>query len=269
MNLSDTGLARIKGYEGYKKALPNGDCMAYQDKYIDKKTGKVHLDIPTIGWGCTEGVEMGMVWTREQAEQALRREIAKHEAAISRMVTVEINQNQYDALCALSYNIGSEALRQSTVMRRLNKGDYAGAAAGFHLFNKSGGIVIDGLISRRASEAGLFMRGMPDDDHQMPQTVEASRPPITATQATIAAAPVAAGAVPVVQAVTEAVKSPAIPAPPTAILESATAWKGFSGQVLEFGAFAISSPKSIVVIGVAIAAMVFGPKIAPKLFGRE
>lgn len=63
--------------------------------------------------------------------------------------------------------------------------------------------------------------------------------------------------------------APAIPATPTAILESATAWKGFSGQVIEFGTFAVSNPKSIVVIVIAGAAMWFGPKLKPSWFGKE
>ena len=77
------------------------------------------------------------------------------------------------------------------------------------------------------------------------------------------------GAVTVATTQQPAAVVPAIPAPPTAILETATAWRGFSGQVIEFGAFAVSSPKSIVVIALALAAMFVGPKIAPKLFGRE
>jgi hypothetical protein len=59
----------------------------------------------------------------------------------------------------------------------------------------------------------------------------------------------------------------ALPKPPTAILDSAAAWKGFALQAMEFGAFAASSPKAIAVIVAAGAAMVFGPKLAPKLFG--
>ena len=80
------------------------------------------------------------------------------------------------------------------------------------------------------------------------------------------AAPVAGvGGVAVNQATTPA----RLPAPPTAILDSATAWKGFSAQVLEFGTFAVTNPKSIAVIGLTVAAYWFGPKVAPRLFGKE
>ena len=82
--------------------------------------------------------------------------------------------------------------------------------------------------------------------------------------ATVAAATKAAG---VATAAGGTVATLTVPSPPTAILETATAWRGFSTQALEFGAFAVSSPKSIAVIAVAGAAVWFGPKIAPKLFG--
>lgn len=260
MNLSDAGLDRIKGYEGYMKALPDGRCMAYQDKFKDPKTDKVHLDKPTIGWGCTEGVEMGMIWTREEAEAALRREMAKHEEAVNRMVTADINQNQFDALCALSYNIGTGALKSSTVLRKLNRGDYVGAAQAFSLFNKAGGIVVEALVSRRASEAGLFMRAMPGDEHRAPQTVTASKEPLTPLQVATAVGTTATG-------VTTAAHQ--LPTPPTAVLEQATAWKSFAASASEMLGWAISSPKAIGIILVTGAALWVGPKVAPTWFGRE
>ena len=76
MNLSDNGLKKIESYEGYGKAMPDGSCMAYQDKFHG------HLDVPTIGFGCTVGVEMGMVWTRAEAD-AKRVKIATDELGAS------------------------------------------------------------------------------------------------------------------------------------------------------------------------------------------
>lgn len=89
--------------------------------------------------------------------------------------------------------------------------------------------------------------------------------------ATKAALPVigTGGAVTVASAPTSAPVAPSIPAPPTGLLEQAGAWKGFATAVAEFGGWAIGSPKALVIIGVSVAAMVFGPKVAPKLFGRE
>ena len=269
MKISDAGLDRIKGYEGYMKALPDGRCAAYQDKFKDKKTGRVHVDKPTIGWGCTEGVEMGMIWTKEQAEARLLKEIAKHESALMRMVTVDVNQNQIDALLALSYNIGSEALKSSTTMKKLNAGDNIAAAKAFSLFNKAGGIVLSDLVSRRASEAGLFLRAMPGDDRRSPQTVTASKEPMSAVQAVTAAAAGTASVGTAVKSLTDTAPTlPSIPSPPTAVLEQASAWKGFGLQVMEFGAFAAGNKMTVAVIVGCMAAALLGPKLAEKWRGK-
>lgn len=261
MNLSDVGLDLIISSEGKLKALGDGRYIAY----------RCPANVWTIYTGCTEGVKEGMIVTEDEGREMFRRELAKHEGAVTKLVTVDLTQGQFDALVSFSYNVGSGALAGSGLLKKLNKGDYAGACKEFAKWDratvKGKKTALRGLTIRRAREAALFATR--DGAPMIAQKVETPKEPITATQATIAAAPVAAGAVPVVQAVSEAVKAPAIPAPPTAILESASAWKGFSGQVIEFGTFAVSSPKSIAVIGIAIAAMFFGPKVAPKLFGRE
>jgi len=90
--ISDAGLDFIKGFEGYHRALPNGDCVAY----------RCPAGVLTLGYGCTVGIKPGMVWTRQQAEDALRREISTFEAGVVRLVTVPINQNEYDALVSFA-----------------------------------------------------------------------------------------------------------------------------------------------------------------------
>ena len=164
MQLSDKGLTLIKSFEGYHRKLPGGGCIAY----------RCPAGVWTLGYGCTEGIQAGMVWTQQQAEDALRREIDKFEAAVTRLVTVPINQNQYDALVSFAYNCGEGALARSTILRRLNSGDYAGAARGFSAWNKGGGRVLPGLVSRRAREAALFMEAAAQPETpEMPQRVDA------------------------------------------------------------------------------------------------
>lgn len=263
MQLSERGYRKIKAYEGYARRLPDGSCTAYQERINGK------LDIATIGYGCTVGVKMGDVWTESQADAKLRDEIAKHERRVVQLVTAEVNQNEFDALVSFDYNTGG--LAKSTILKRLNAGDRTGAAAAFAAWNKFGGKASKGLTARRASEAALFLEPVGDvAPDYMPQTPaptikEQVQPVIDAAKA---AAPVlvpagGAGAVAVQQ------QAVTMPKPPVAILETATAWKGFSAQVLEFGTFAVSNPKSIAVIAVAGAAVWFGPKVAPKLFGKE
>lgn len=145
--ISAAGLDLIKEFEGYHKALPDGRCTAYL----------CPAGVWTIGWGCTEGVKPGMIWTRAEAEAALLRELARFERAVVSLVKVPINQHQFDGLVSFAYNCGSGALAKSTILRRLNAGDVAGAAAAFGMWTKGGGRVLPGLVRRRQREAALFL----------------------------------------------------------------------------------------------------------------
>jgi len=186
MKLSKDGLDRIAGYEGYHDALPDGSCKAYQRTYNGKK------DKWTIGFGCTSGVYEGLVWTRAQADDAFLKELTTFEAAVNRMVTVDLNQNQYDALVSFAYNCGTDALEKSTLLKKLNKGDYKGAADQFQYWNNVNHKPVKGLTQRRASEATIFLKPVaPEPLPAMPQTVEkATEPP---SRKSIAATVAAAG----------------------------------------------------------------------------
>jgi lysozyme len=167
MNLSAAGRAKIEGYEGYHARLPDGGCKAYQETFHGKK------DKWTIGYGCTEGVYEGLTWTKEQSDAAFEKELSKFESAVNRLVTVPLNQNQFDSLVSFSYNCGIGALQSSSLLKKLNKGDYIGAAGQFQFWNHAGGGVVAGLTQRRASEAALFLKPVePLPLPAMPQTVE-------------------------------------------------------------------------------------------------
>jgi lysozyme len=162
MKIGPKGLALIKKWEGYHKKLSNGNCVAYLDKLASKKYwSKGYNGLWTIGYGCTTGVYDGLVWTEKQAEAALLKEVAKHEQAVSEMVKVPLNQNQFDALVSLSYNVGPKGF--PTLLRKLNAHDYQGAADSFKLYNKAGGKVYKGLVDRRAEEAELFKWAVPEE----------------------------------------------------------------------------------------------------------
>lgn len=164
MRISQVGLDLITSFEGYHRALPDGSCTTYY----------CPANVLTIGYGCTEGIREGEVWTKQQAQERFRLELAKHEAAVVRLVTVDINQNQFDALVSFSYNCGIGALTKSTLLKKLNAGDLEGAARQFAAWNKGGGKVLKGLVRRRAAEAALFRKPVeasPEPD--MPQAVDA------------------------------------------------------------------------------------------------
>lgn len=206
MNISPDGRAKIEGYEGYHDRLPDGSCRAYQKTYNGKK------DKWTIGFGCTEGVYEGLIWTRAEADEAFEKELAKFEAAVTRLVTVELNQNQFDALVSFAYNCGVEALQESALLRKLNKGDYAGAAGQFQYWNHVNGRPVEGLTQRRASEKNLFLKPTAAEPlPSMPQTV--SKAPEPPSRKTVAAA-VAAGGTAVAQV---------LPADPLGTAEKAVA----------------------------------------------
>jgi lysozyme len=232
MKISDEGLRLIKNFEGYHTRLKDGSCAAYL----------CPARVPTIGWGCTEGVKLGMVWTEAEATAALLREIAKFENAVNTSVTVEINQNEFDAMVSLAYNIGVAGFKRSSVLRRLNKGNRAGAAQAFHLWNKGGGRILAGLVSRRAREAALFLKPVEKPEEPfMPQAVEPSREP--PKPATVAVGTCAAGglAMPFL---------PSIPAPPIEAVSSVAGWQNAAETL---ASFARSPSMLIAVCGILIA----------------
>lgn len=113
----------------------------------------------TIGWGDTgPDVVQGLVITAEEADQRFARRMAlEFEPAVRKAVKVPVNQRQFDALVSIFYNAGVGALSASTLVRVLNLGDYAGAAAQFPRWNKSGGEVMKGLQRRREAERLVFL----------------------------------------------------------------------------------------------------------------
>jgi len=139
--LSAHGLAHIKASEGLRlKAYP------------DPASGG---DPWTIGYGSTIGVKPGMVITEAQAEQMLRKDVARFEAAVNRLAP-KTTQGQFDALVSFSFNVGEGNLGKSTLLRKHNAGDYAGAASEFANWTLAAGKRMPGLVTRRAGEAKLY-----------------------------------------------------------------------------------------------------------------
>lgn len=133
---------------------------------------------PTNGWGETDGVQLGDVWTQEYADERLRLSLVKWTTTVKRYIgEAPTTDNQLSAMLILAYNIGLEGFRTSTVLKCHKRGDYLGAARAFHLWNKSrrGGVLaVDPvLVGRRQREATVYMT--PDDVEDIqkpPQAVE-------------------------------------------------------------------------------------------------
>ena len=145
MQTSDKGIALIKQFEGCK-------LTAYQDS----------VGVWTIGYGWTQPVDgkpirAGMTIKQETADRVLKTGLVSYESDVSRLVKVGLTQGQFDALVSFAYNLGARALSTSTLLRKLNAGDYAGAADEFLRWNKAGGKVLNGLTRRREAERALFL----------------------------------------------------------------------------------------------------------------
>ena len=110
----------------------------------------------TIGWGHTKGVKPGQKITIEQAQIFFDEDTKDAVNAVNQGVKVPINQNQFDALVSFTFNCGVGAFSNSSLLRHLNAKNYTAAANEFAKWNKSGGVISNGLIARRATEAKLF-----------------------------------------------------------------------------------------------------------------
>ena len=140
MKISEKGIALIKEFEGCR--LTAYKCPA----------GKW-----TIGWGATgPKIIEGLKWSQDQADSALMAHVSEFERAVSDLITVPLTQGQFDALVSFTYNLGPDRLRNSTLRKMLNGGDYAGAAKQFGLWISKGTPAEPGLRRRREAERQLF-----------------------------------------------------------------------------------------------------------------
>ncbi|GMU43724.1 MAG: lysozyme [Xanthomonadales bacterium PRO6] len=97
--------------------------------YTDRAAIPVKGDVPTIGFGATTGVKPGDTITPPKALARALADVQQFEGALKQCVTVPLAQHEYDALVSFSYNVGSHAFCQSTLVKKLNAEDYAGACS--------------------------------------------------------------------------------------------------------------------------------------------
>ncbi|MGA8531869.1 MAG: lysozyme [Acidobacteriaceae bacterium] len=137
------GLALTEQFEGCR-------LTAYQDQ-----TG-----VWTIGYGHTgPDVRAGLTITLEEAEALLAKDVSSAAAFVNRIVMVEVTQQEFDALVDFVFNLGVGTFERSTLLRLLNAGEFAAAAAQFALWDRAGGAVVAGLLRRRQAETALFTEG--------------------------------------------------------------------------------------------------------------
>lgn len=150
MRINQATVDLVKEFEGL-------ELHAYRDP----------VSVVTIGYGYTNnagfgpGVEMGDVWTEEQAENMLWKGLEVFAAEITPLFKRKPTDNQFGAMLSLAYNIGTGAFARSTCLKRFNAGDDEGAAEALTWFNKAGGKVLRGLVRRREAERALFLTDSP------------------------------------------------------------------------------------------------------------
>ncbi len=138
---SQEGLELTKSFEGLR-------LHAYRDC----------AGIWTIGYGHTgPSLLEGMTITEPEAEMLLRADLADAINCVNKAVKVEICQTQFDALVDFCFNAGRGNFMQSSLLRKVNLEDFAGAAAQFLLWVHAGGEVVAGLVRRRKAEQALFL----------------------------------------------------------------------------------------------------------------
>lgn len=169
----ESGITLIKSFEGIRDGDPTTVNL---DPYL------CPAGVATIGWGHVvlhdgqplRGLD-GLQFARDaypygitpfEAETLLAHDVDKKAAEVESLLEVEVNDNQFAALVSFAFNVGTdidadsipEGLGDSTLLRKVNAGDFAGAADEFPKWNKARGKILPGLILRRKAEQALFLR---------------------------------------------------------------------------------------------------------------
>ena len=139
MKTSAEGVALIKKFEGCK--LNSYLCSG---------------DVWTFGYGHTRGVKEGSSCTQEQADEMLVDDLFEFEKYVHKYVNVPLDQNQFDALVAWTFNLGPTNLRESTLLKRVNEERFSDVPTEIRRWNRASGEVVQGLVRRRAAEALLW-----------------------------------------------------------------------------------------------------------------
>jgi lysozyme len=151
MKISKLGIELIKHYEGFRS-------RAY----------KCPAGVVTIGYGTTyypsgQRVKITDEITEQKAEELLLQNLVSYEKEVDVMTTDDITQSQFDALVSFAYNLGSNALKGSTLLKKVNKNTKDQTIPSeFSKWVKAGGKTLQGLVTRRISEAKLYSTGKLD-----------------------------------------------------------------------------------------------------------
>lgn len=131
--------------------------IAQWESYRGEAYTPVKGDVPTIGFGSTDGVRLGDKTTPERALVRLLADANSHSEGIKRCISAPLYQHEFDAYSSLAFNIGVSAFCRSTLVLKLNAGDYAVACAQILRWDRFRGRRLAGLTKRRQAEYKLCM----------------------------------------------------------------------------------------------------------------
>lgn len=170
--------------------------------------------VPTIGWGETDGIRMGMVWTKQQADERFFQEVCEFTAKVVVLVN-EHTPQQLGAMVSLAYNIGLGAFAKSSILRAHNQRRFDAAARAFTLWNKArvNGVLqeVSGLTARRLEESALYLSEDADEAPRLPQDIvpesSLAKSPIQISAAATIATGTATLALPAIDQIVPAVET--------------------------------------------------------------
>jgi GH24 family phage-related lysozyme (muramidase) len=147
--IGEAGRSLIRAFESCHKARPEGTFEAYPDP----GSGRAPW---SIGWGSTgPDIHAGLIWTQAQCDARLARQLDDFGADVAAAIhDAPTSANQFDAMVAFQYNTG--AIARARLTRLHIRGDYAGAKAAFADWARASGVILPGLVRRRAAEAALY-----------------------------------------------------------------------------------------------------------------
>lgn len=140
MDINEAGINLIKSFESCS-------LVCYKDA----------VGLNTIGWGHRTSLPVGATIDQAYADKLLRDDLNTFIGGVKSMVEIALNDNQFSALVSFSYNVGLENLKNSTLLKLVNQGDFEDAANEFQKWDHAGGKVLEGLLRRRLAEKLLFL----------------------------------------------------------------------------------------------------------------
>jgi len=146
--------------------IPSQNCinMIKMFEGFRAKPYKCPAGVPTIGYGSTfysNGKKVTLkdkLITEQDATNLLTTVVTNFSSGVSKLLKIQVTQNQFDALVDFAYNVGIGNLKSSTLLKKVNAKNFSGAALEFIKWNKADGKVLPGLTKRRTAEKDLFIK---------------------------------------------------------------------------------------------------------------